>query len=66
MVELVELTIRSRADLGGANLSRANLRCYGNMKDIFTLQLDVYQIGFTNKHLQIGCKRYTIEKWKKF
>ena len=56
----------TRANLAGANLYGANLRCYGNMKDIFTLQLDTYLIGFTNKYLQIGCKRHTIEEWKNF
>ena len=56
----------SRADLFRADLSGANLLCMGDMKFIFTMQLDKWQIGFTKDVLQIGCQRHPIEDWKKF
>ncbi len=56
----------SGADLSGANLSGANLLCTGNMKEIKTLQLDIYKIGYTKTDLQIGCQRHTIKKWLSF
>ena len=56
----------SGADLSEANLSKANLLCMGDMKFIFTMQLDKWQIGFTKDVLQIGCQRHLIEDWKTF
>ena len=38
----------------------------GDMKFIFTMQLDKLQIGFTKDVLQIGCQRHLIEEWKTF
>ena len=54
------------ANLTGANLTGASLLCVGNMKNIFTMQLDYWKIGFTKDILQIGCQRHLIEKWKTF
>ena len=56
----------SKASLSGAYLSGADLLCMGDMKFIFTMQLDKWQIGFTKDVLQIGCQRHLIEDWKTF
>jgi uncharacterized protein YjbI with pentapeptide repeats len=66
----------SNANLSDADLSDANLRNaklwnadllgIGNMKELRTMQLEAYKVGFTKDTLQIGCKRYTIEKWENF
>ena len=59
------------ADLRGADLSDANLRgadlrgAYGNRKELRTMQIETYSISFTKDILQIGCKRFLIEEWKK-
>ena len=73
---LVEIAVRegislygadlSGANLYGANLYGADLLCVGNMREIFTLQIDRYKIGFTKDFLQIGCQRHLISDWKKF
>ena len=67
----LELATKAKAYLSGANLSGAylygaNLLCMGDMKFIFTMQLDKWQIGFTKDVLQIGCQRHLIEDWKTF
>jgi hypothetical protein len=64
------------ADLGGANLGDTNLcganlcdtslLASGNMKELRTMQIDTYKIGFTLDTLQIGCRRHKIEEWKSF
>ena len=36
------------------------------MKEIRTMQVDTYMIGFTKNTLQIGCQRHSIEKWRSF
>jgi hypothetical protein len=36
------------------------------MKQLRTMRLDTYQIGFTKDTLQIGCQRHKIEKWERF
>ena len=56
----------SGANLSKADLSKAYLLCMGDMKFIFTMQLDKWQIGFTKDVLQIGCQRHSIEDWKTF
>jgi hypothetical protein len=56
----------SNADLSNAKLTGASLLCIGDMKNIFTMQLDFWKIGFTKDTLQIGCQRHLIKKWKKF
>jgi hypothetical protein len=52
-----------RREEGG---KRANLLCFGNMKEIRTLQIDTWQIGYTADTLQIGCQRHSIDKWRKW
>jgi hypothetical protein len=54
------------ANLTGADLTGADLCCYGDMKHIKTLQIDTWAIGYTDKMLQIGCQRHTIDKWRKW
>jgi len=54
------------ADLRGANLRGADLQCSGNMKELRTMQIDTYKIGFTLDTLQIGCQRHLIKDWKEF
>jgi len=57
----------SGADLSGANLSGANLiGVVGNMCHIKSLQLEMWSITYTDKVLQIGCQRHSIEEWKQF
>ena len=67
----------SDADLKGANLSVANLSdanlrgadlwgVFGNMRHIKSLQTEKYTVTYTATSLQIGCKQYSIEEWKKF
>jgi len=36
------------------------------MKELRTMQIDTYKIGFTLDTLQIGCRRHKIEEWKSF
>ena len=60
-----------RANLWGANLERANLEgayftCFGNMKEIRTMQVDTWEIGYTADTLQVGCQRHPIDKWRKW
>ncbi len=52
-----------RADLSGANLRGANLRCFGDMRFIRTMQIDTWRIGYTHDTLQIGCQRHPIAAW---
>ena len=54
------------ADLRNANLRCADLLCIGNMKEIKTLQIDTWQIGYTHDTLQIGCQTHRIDKWRKW
>ena len=56
----------SDADLSAANLSGAELRCIGDMRHIRTMQFDKWAIGYTHTHLQIGCQRHEIDKWRKW
>jgi len=56
----------SGADLRGANLSGADLLCMGNMREIRTMQIDTWPIGYTADTLQIGCQSHAIEKWRKW
>jgi uncharacterized protein YjbI with pentapeptide repeats len=56
----------SGAHLRSADLRGADLRCTGNMKELRTIQVDRYMIGFTKDILQIGCKTYTIDEWRNF
>jgi hypothetical protein len=64
------------ADLRGANLEGANLRvanlrganllCFGNMREIRTMQIYTWDIGYTSETLQIGCQHHAIDKWRKW
>ena len=54
------------ANLNGANLRGASLLCTGNMREIKTLQIERWAIGYTHDTLQIGCQRHTIDKWRKW
>jgi hypothetical protein len=54
------------ADLDHANLEGANLLCFGNMKEIRTMQIDTWEVGYTADTLQIGCQRHPIGKWRKW
>ncbi len=56
----------SRANLSRADLYGANLRCMGNMKNIKTIQADIWQVGYTHDTLQIGCQRHLISEWQAF
>ena len=55
-----------RADLRGANLNGADLLSIGNMRELRTLQIDTWEIGYTHDTLQIGCQKHPIEKWRKW
>jgi len=59
------------ANLEGANLEEANLEgayftCFGNMKEIRTMQVDTWKISYTADTLQVGCQRHPIDKWRKW
>ena len=56
----------SHSDLENANLSNANLLAFGNMRELRTMQIDTWQIGYTHDTLQVGCQRHTIEKWRRW
>jgi hypothetical protein len=59
-------TYMADANMYGANLTRANLLCMGNMREIRTMQIDKWRIGYTADTLQIGCQRHAISKWRKW
>jgi hypothetical protein len=54
------------ANLPLADLCRADLICFGNMEEIKTIQIDVWNVGYTYDVLQIGCQRHPIEKWRRW
>jgi uncharacterized protein YjbI with pentapeptide repeats len=54
------------AYLRGAYLRGAYLTCFGNMKEIRTMQVDTWEIGYTADTLQVGCQRHPIDKWRKW
>lgn len=54
------------AILRGVNLGGANLLCFGNMREIRTMQIDTWAIAYTADTLQIGCQKHPIEKWRKW
>ncbi|WKN20849.1 pentapeptide repeat-containing protein [Azotobacter vinelandii] len=66
------------AYLGGANLSGANLRganlseltslfgTTGNMKEIKSLQCDLWPVAYTATHMQIGCQLHRLDEWWSF
>ena len=54
------------ANLSGANLCGADLLAIGNMRELRTLHIGTWQIGYTHDTLQIGCRTHPIEKWRKW
>ena len=55
------------ADLRSADLRSANFReCVGDMKFVFSLQLDNWMVVFTKDILWIGCQRHAISDWLLF
>ncbi len=53
-------------NLCGCDLRGADLRCTGNMREIKTLQIERWEIGYTSDTLQIGCERHAVSKWRKW
>ena len=56
----------ARSDLTGAILHDADLRAYGDMVYLKTMQFDKWAIGYTHDTLQIGCQRHPIKEWQKW
>ena len=55
------------ADLTGADLTGVILRdTIGNKIDICSLQIEKWNVVFTDKVLSIGCKQHAIEEWLSF
>ena len=57
------------ADLRSANLSCADLRCanlryaIGNIRNIKSLQCDMWMVSYTDTIINIGCQTHLIEEW---
>ncbi|HFQ2795018.1 TPA: pentapeptide repeat-containing protein [Pseudomonas aeruginosa] len=63
----------SGADLSGADLSEAILRkmtsmngLIGNLREVKSIQLDVWPVTYTATHMQIGCQQHLISEWWDF
>lgn len=63
----------SAADLRGAYLSEAILRkmtsmngLIGNLREVKSIQLDVWPVTYTATHMQIGCQQHLISEWWDF
>ena len=63
----------SSADLRHANLSYANLRHAdlrflqsANGKELACMNAGKYQVVLSKESIAIGCKLFTVEKWKEF
>ena len=63
----------SGADLRGAYLSEAILRkmtsmngLIGNLREVKSIQLDVWPVTYTATHMQIGCQQHLISEWWDF
>ena len=55
------------ADLHGADLYGADLHdASGNMREIKSLQVEVWQVAYTADRLQIGCQNHAIRTWWDF
>ncbi|WP_281070699.1 pentapeptide repeat-containing protein [Oceaniglobus trochenteri] len=63
--DLCDANLRG-ANLRGADLCDADLLCMGNMREVRTMQIDKWPIGYTASDLQIGCQRHAIDKWRKW
>ena len=67
LLDLLKSALKEKINLSGANLSDADLSdAIGNKKELKTMQIDTYAIGFTKDRLQIGCKNYSIVEWRNF
>ena len=51
-----------RANLDGANLTRAN----GNSREVKSVQTTIWVVTYTAEVMQIGCQRHEIAKWWAF
>ena len=67
----------SYSDLNGSNLRGSDLRgsdlsniriesVIGNRSEIKSLQIDTYDISYTDKVMQIGCESHDIKDWWEF
>ena len=58
----------SSADLSSADLSYANLRFLqsANGKELACMNAGEYQVVLSKERIAIGCKLFTVEKWKEF
>lgn len=57
----------SRANLSGANLSWACLRGASGLNDwVKCIQIEQYEICYTDTVLQIGCESHPISEWRDF
>ena len=58
----------SSADLSSADLSYANLRFLqsANGKELTCMNAGKYQVVLSKESIAIGCKLFTVEKWKEF
>jgi hypothetical protein len=60
------------ADFTGATLKDCKLQdaiinyAIGNMREIRSMQLESWQITFTEHVLAIGCRQYSWEEWNQF
>ena len=55
------------SNLCGADLRGANLSCaIGNMRQVFSMQLETWYICYTKDMLFIGCKAFAIDEWRNF
>jgi hypothetical protein len=36
------------------------------MRQIFSLQLEAWEVSFTSENLAIGCQQHTIKEWREF
>jgi len=53
--------------LTNCKLDNINIRhTIGNKNEICSMQIDTYNIAFTNKYLAIGVLQYCIDEWKLF
>lgn len=56
----------SDANLQNVDFTGSSINCFGNQKNIYSMQVDTFLIGYTVDLLQIGENQHLIEDWKKF
>ena len=60
------------ADLSGANLDGADLRgaklqcAIGNMREVKSLQVDIWAVVYTSEVMCIGCQQHSLAEWWAF